>query len=273
MHLRGAHADEVDVRAGRVRHVRAEAQPARGPRLRRAAPAGRARRTVRVPSRSASIFLRVDVDADDVVAQLGHARGVDGTEVAATDDREAHRISRSQSAPDDELPVRPSRVSGLGTEGTCPLSFAHHDLEGEFGRSVRFRCRPRWQPAAAACSARWWERRRKSLSSLRSRRACLPQSSRRGVRLASESCPPTAQRRGRRTMPRSQNGHASETRNRVGAGRRASLSRTPPRPRGCTQRARPEKNRQIAVVCRVHRRARHRLDLSFERRPRVDLAA
>ena len=37
-------------------------------------------------------LLRVDVDADDVVAQLGHARGVDGTEVAAADDADPHGV-------------------------------------------------------------------------------------------------------------------------------------------------------------------------------------
>ena len=37
-------------------------------------------------------MLLVDVDADDVVAELGHARGVHGPEVAAADDGKSHEL-------------------------------------------------------------------------------------------------------------------------------------------------------------------------------------
>ena len=45
------------------------------------------------PAASASILPGIHVDADHVVAELGHARGVHRTEVAAADDGDAELVS------------------------------------------------------------------------------------------------------------------------------------------------------------------------------------
>ena len=89
VHLRRAHADEVHVGAGRVGHRRAERQPARRLRLReQLGQTGLEERCATGPQRL-DLGL-VDVDAHHLVAEHGHARGVDRTQVAAADDTDAH---------------------------------------------------------------------------------------------------------------------------------------------------------------------------------------
>ena len=48
----------------------------------------------RTPGRQLGDLARVDIDADHLVAELGHRRRVDGAEVAASDDRDSHIAPR-----------------------------------------------------------------------------------------------------------------------------------------------------------------------------------
>ena len=77
-----------------VSHVGGEPQATRRDALRRGSPAARARRTAHRPCESDVDLALVDVDADDVVADRGHCGRVDGAEVTAADDGQAHGTPR-----------------------------------------------------------------------------------------------------------------------------------------------------------------------------------
>ena len=80
--LRGAHSNEVHLRACGVGNVGAEAQPTRGRGLRKDL------REARFEKRGLALrklcdLIGVNVDADDVVTELDHGRRVHRTKVAA----------------------------------------------------------------------------------------------------------------------------------------------------------------------------------------------
>ncbi len=82
--LRGAHADEVDVGLGHLRDVGGEAEPVTDV-------LGQQRLEVRLVERHPACgqcldLGRVDVDSDDVEAELGHPRGVHRAQVAGSYD-------------------------------------------------------------------------------------------------------------------------------------------------------------------------------------------
>ena len=84
LELRCAHADEVHVGALHVGDVVGELQPAGGQGLlEQLGQAGLVER--RVTRREGVDLGLVGVDTDDLVAECGHARCVDGTEVPAAD--------------------------------------------------------------------------------------------------------------------------------------------------------------------------------------------
>ncbi len=90
--LRRPHREEVDVGVRRRREVGREAQSTGRERLREEL--GQAgleeRRDPRIERRDLRL---VDVDADDIVPELGHRGRVDGAEVAGADDGDAHASS------------------------------------------------------------------------------------------------------------------------------------------------------------------------------------
>jgi hypothetical protein len=83
-HLGSADGEEVDVRPRRIRHLGAEPQAARGKTLAEQLTELRLEERGRALRERGDLFL-VDVDADDVVSDRGHGRGVHGTEVPASD--------------------------------------------------------------------------------------------------------------------------------------------------------------------------------------------
>ena len=84
LELRRAHADEVHLGALHVGDVVGERQPAGGERLvEQLGQTGLEER--RVTRREGVDLGLVGVDTDDLVAERGHARCVDGTEVPASD--------------------------------------------------------------------------------------------------------------------------------------------------------------------------------------------
>ena len=89
--LRGADGDEVHLGARGIGDVGAEAQPAgRGRRGEDLGQPGLEER--RTPGRERGDLRFVDVDADDVMPEFGHRRGVHGAEIPATDHRDTHGI-------------------------------------------------------------------------------------------------------------------------------------------------------------------------------------
>ena len=96
-----------------VGEVGGEPQPAARQRLARAARAGPARRTAPCRRRARSTLASVDVDADDLVAELGHARGVDGAEVPAADDTDLHGATVATAPGGRGLRDEPSRPLSL----------------------------------------------------------------------------------------------------------------------------------------------------------------
>jgi hypothetical protein len=93
--LRRAHADEVHDRVAGLGGIGGELQPAGGQRVRQQLV--EARLVERRPARrQRGDLLRDDVDAHHLVAERGHARGMDGAQVAAAEDGDPH--SRSLGA-------------------------------------------------------------------------------------------------------------------------------------------------------------------------------
>jgi hypothetical protein len=122
--LRGAHADEVHLGVGDLGHVGGEAQPAgRHDLLQQLGQPGLVEGGLALAEQR-DLGL-VDVDPDDLVAQLGHAGGVDGTEVATTDHRDTHGGRPSARSPRTRSPRSPPRwtvTPGSRRRPTTPWS-------------------------------------------------------------------------------------------------------------------------------------------------------